>query len=351
MLLSLLAAVQLVSGTSQVIALRPNAPFPPAGAPLTITYSDIAPGRPFSEVIPSWNVRNPANAQLRIELRARINGQPTQWYRLADWSLNPYGKRASMDGQSDPYATVITDTLSLKSPGESVDVRLTLESIGIASGHLELITLAFSDRKPKSNGAVEVTPPVRSSAWGKSIEVPEKAQGDYPRGSVLCSPTSISMLLTHYGEQLDQVELNLDVPLVEASVWDPVYNGAGNWSFNTAFVGSLPGMRSYVARWSDISDLEKWIVAGLPVVCSVSFDMLQGKPLSPTESGHLVVLVGFTESGDPIFNDPAKRGKVRTAYKRSDFERAWLYSNRTVYVVHPIGTKVPSPSNRLWITN
>jgi hypothetical protein len=62
----------------------------------------------------------------------------------------------------------------------------------------------------------------------------------------------------------------------------------------------------------------------------------------------LVVLVGFTAEGDPIFNDPAKRDEVRRTYKRANFEKAWLYSDRAVYLVYPDGTRLPDDPDRLW---
>ena len=155
------------------------------------------------------------------------------------------------------------------------------------------------------------------------------------------------MLLWHYSRVLDRPELDRDVPEVEANVWDTAYKGAGNWPFNVAYSGSFPGMRAYVDRFSGIADLETWIAAGIPIACSVSFDMLKGAPTGG--SGHLVVLVGFTPDGDPVINDPARRGDVRHVYKRTDFDRAWRYSKRTVYVVHPEGVKPPQGGEGRWL--
>jgi hypothetical protein len=146
---------------------------------------------------------------------------------------------------------------------------------------------------------------------------------------------------------LGRPALDKDVPEVETNVWDPIYDGAGNWPFNTAYLGSFPELTSYVSRLTCIKDLEDLIAEGIPVACSVSFDMLRGRPLSPKESGHLVLVVGFTEDGTPVFNDPAFKDGVRKTYPREDFERAWNYSARTVYIVHPIGTSLPR--SKVWL--
>lgn len=53
---------------------------------------------------------------------------------------------------------------------------------------------------------------------------------------------------------------------------------------------------------------------------------LDGSPLIRGTNGHLMVVVGFTASGDVVVNDPAaarKRG-VRRIYDRGQFESAWL---------------------------
>ena len=131
-------------------------------------------------------------------------------------------------------------------------------------------------------------------------------------------------------------------------MWDPIYKGAGNWPFNTAYAGSFEGLSAYVSRFEGFGNLESWIEKGLPVICSVSFDLLRGLPLSPTESGHLVVLVGFTKDGDPVINDPAFKKQVRKIYPRHDFENAWKYSKRTVYLIYPSDCQLPEDPNNLW---
>jgi hypothetical protein len=103
-------------------------------------------------------------------------------------------------------------------------------------------------------------------------------------------------------------------------------------------------MRAYVTRFSDISELEDWIVAGLPVIISAPYNLM-APGRNATGYGHLTVCIGFTETGDVVINDPAtnlsKGQHVRHIYKRADIEHAWAASHRTVYLVYPEGTKLP----------
>jgi len=136
----------------------------------------------------------------------------------------------------------------------------------------------------------------------------------------------------------------LTVPKVAAGVYDEDFAGTGNWPFNTAFAGGFPGMRSYVTRFDDLAEVEDWIAAGIPVILSARWDWLQpGRPLD--SDGHLIVCIGFTETGDVVINDPATRlekgESVRRIYRRADVVRSWTKSHNTVYLVYPENEKLP----------
>lgn len=354
-LLSIFAMV-ISSGliNKRLIAVEPNLDYGAPGVEVVKEFDSIEPGIPFREMIASWNVAHAESAYLKVEVKAHGDAFVSKWYTMGQWTLAPGTEpRGSVKGQADSDGTVDTDTLQLKHDAKSLDVRVTLKSVHDGpAARLKLLTFSFANGQADASANVPggAHSQTLAPAWGKTIDVPERAQNNYPNGGVLCSATSMSMVLWYYANQLGKPEMNKDVPEVEEHVWDPVYKGAGNWPFNTAYAGSFPGIRSYVARFESISDLETWISAGFPVICSVSFDMLRGLPLSSTESGHLVVLVGFTKDGEPIFNDPAFKNQVRKSYKRSDFEKAWRYSNRTVYLVYPEGAKIPRDTEGLWFS-
>jgi hypothetical protein len=126
---------------------------------------------------------------------------------------------------------------------------------------------------------------------------------------------------------------------VAAGVFDPNWPGTGNWPFNTAFAGALPGMRGYVTRLADLAELGAWLRSGVPLAASVSYAVLQGQPHDG--DGHLVVCVGLTAAGDVVVNDPGTRHEIRRTFQQADFLRAWDYSHRTVYVIHPTDWPVP----------
>jgi hypothetical protein len=131
--------------------------------------------------------------------------------------------------------------------------------------------------------------------------------------------------------------------------YDYDYEGTGNWPFNTAYAANLAG-HAFVTRLTSLRPAERFIKAGIPLVASIAFGPgeLDGAPISST-NGHLVVIVGFTKTGDVVVNDPAAatNAGVRRTYDRAQFENAWIpKSGGTVYVIRDDAH--PLPPNPRW---
>ena len=181
-------------------------------------------------------------------------------------------------------------------------------------------------------------------------------RGEYPQygggGQAWCSPTSLSMILAYFGARPTSSEYawvndSYRDPWVDHTareVFDSGYDGAGNWAFNTAYAARrLP--EAMVTRLPNLRHVENFIARGIPVQVSISFGrgQLSGAPISAT-NGHLVVITGFTASGDVRVNDPAApdNGSVRRIYDRGQFERAWLgKSHGLAYLIRGPGTTFP----------
>jgi uncharacterized protein YvpB len=195
-----------------------------------------------------------------------------------------------------------------------------------------------------------IPPPDRAIALaptrGLALPVPTRSQLDYAGGAAWCSPTSLSMVLSYWAARLNRPDLDRDVPEVAAGVDDPGWPGTGNWSFNTAYAGSFPGMRGYVTRLGHVGELESWTTAGVPVVASVAYSLLKGEPNQ--SDGHLVVVVGFDPEGAVILNDPGTRHSVRKTVPRDKFATAWSHSRNTVYIVHPVDHPIPASPDGHW---
>jgi Peptidase_C39 like family len=307
----------------------------------TFTSPIITAPIDWDELVVSWNVL--PGVHLKVEARAIYSSHATRYYTMGMWSEDPAQfPRESVRRQRDEDGLVKMDTLVLSNVTRKVQLRITAGGAG-DQRMLKFLGLSFC------NSAIPATAlaPNRA-AWGKVLEVPERRQGEYEGGGGWCSPTSLSMDLAYWSEQLHRPELNHTVPETANAIADGLRDDTGNWPFNTAYAGSYPGMRAYVTRLGDVAELEDWIAVGIPVIISVSSYLTNDRTNGP-DNGHLIVCVGFTEKGDVVTNNPGvsviRNVRARQVYAREKVVNAWKKSKNTVYLIYPESAKVPA--NRL----
>ncbi len=306
---------------------------------------------PFQTAVASWNVLTPGGSWIETELRVRIGGRFTSWYAMGHWSADlSDGHRHSVKGLGDADGRVDTDTLILHQPADAWQARVYFH--GGPSGvqpTLSLLAVTTDDKLPPA----QVLGP--RSAWGIDIEVPQRSQhiDESPNelgggGEAWCSPTSVSMVMAYWATRTNHPGWNVPVPAVAKGTYDPVYDGCGNWPFNVAFA-SEHGLSGWVERLANLSSLERYIASGIPLIASIRVrpGELDGAPYAKTD-GHLLVVRGFTSSGDVITCDPAGRpGHIRIVYKRAQFEHVWMGGSQgIVYVIAPpalLGTLRSTP--------
>ncbi len=302
---------------------------------------------PANEAVVSWNVLAESGAGASLRAKYWDGRRWSRYYDLGSWSPDGGERRTSVNGQKDEDGDVATDTLVTTRPIQKIVVSVTLTP-GQSGRFPELKFLGVSLTDTK---AIVKPHPSRKEVWGKEITVTGKWQSGWPGADGWCSPTSTAMALGYWASQLKRPELDVAVPDAARACFDKGYNGTGNWPFNTAFAGSFSGIRAYVTRLSDVSELEAWVAAGIPPVVSVSYDLLRGKKRD-NDPGHLMVCIGFTQEGNLILNDPAyspgKGEGSRRIYPRENFIPAWHRSKNTVYLIYPEGTKRPENRDGHW---
>ncbi|NJM08192.1 peptidase C39 family protein, partial [Candidatus Gracilibacteria bacterium] len=134
--------------------------------------------------------------------------------------------------------------------------------------------------------------------------------------------------------------------LVAPAVFDPVYDGTGNWGFNTAYAASL-GLLAYVTRLQRLDQLGRWLATGVPVIVSIAWQEGElANAAIPRSPGHLLVVTGLT--ADTVYTaDPAgaSLAVVERRYHIAQFFDCWQHgSDGTVYLIHPPHWPVPAAS-------
>ena len=315
---------------------------------VTLTSPVFSTVLPWDELVLSWNATTPPGTALKFEARAMYSDRATGFYTLGLWAEDTdVQPRESVLDQKDEDGDVLTDTLALKRTANRVQLRVTfIRSSERIEPRLKFVALSFLNTKTPPRPQTPDT-----NAWGKLLHVPERSQLSYSGGRDWCSPTSVSMVLAYWSAVLKRPELNVEVPEVAGGVFDKNWPGTGNWPFNTAFAGKFNGMRAYVTRLEDVAELESLVVAGIPPILSVSYDLLYDR--TPDKgNGHLVVCVGFTGTGDAVVNDPwanfAKGDKVRQIIPRERLVKAWAHSRRTLYLIRPESWPLPERQDTNW---
>ena len=306
---------------------------------------EIATSFGYTEAIASWNAATPDGSWLETWIRARIAGRWTKWYSLGVWaSGESHVSRHSVRLQGDTDGFVAVDTLVLNGkkapPADAYQTKLQLFTANGAAPTVRYLSVATSTAAP----AAATHPPAAGVANGTLLAVPEHSQMVYPDGgNVWCSPTSVSMVLAYWNGNPGRIESRVRTTVT--GVYDWIYDGHGNWPFNTAFAAT-EGMEATVARFTSMNDVEAWIAAGVPVVFSWAWKNgdVTGAAV-PGSDGHLAVIVGFDAAGNPIVNDPAAATNedVQRTYDRTELETVWLEaSGGTVYLIYPPGHPVPA---------
>ncbi len=259
---------------------------------------------------------------------------------MGQWSADRSGgHRHSIAVPADADGAVDTDTLRLRRPATEWQVQVHLH----AGAHGDMPKLSLvAVTTDAGNAALHAS--TTASALGIDIDVPERTQRVQESPDALagggdswCSPTSVSMVMAYWAARTHHPHWDVAVPAAAAGTYDPVYDGCGNWPFNVAFA-SEHGLAGWVERMDGMADLERAIVAGVPLVASIKVapGELDGSPYPKTD-GHLLVVRGFTPEGDVIVNDPyGLPGHIRIVYKRAQFEHVWMGGSQgIVYVIAP----------------
>ncbi len=300
----------------------------------------VAPGFGFTELIPSWQATTPGDSWVEVKARVQAaDGSTGSWDTVARWTSGTRGiRRTTLGSQDDDLARVATDTVKVADPagatGWQLKVQLVRRQGTKAAPSLDRVGAMASRVAPR--GATSQPGP----GAGTVLDVPTYSQmthrGHYPQwgngGEAWCSPTSLAMVLDFYGVLPEAARsfggghTDAVVDHTAQQVYDHGYRGTGNWAFNTAYAGTLLP-RTRVTRLPDLRAAEEHVAAGTPLIVSVAFGpgQLPGAPISST-AGHLMVVVGFTATGDVVVNDPAASSNagVRRTYPRAQFEQVWL---------------------------
>lgn len=311
-----------------------------------IYISEIISTPEFEYGILSWNALTPPNTRIQLYGRVLVDNVWSSWLSWGTWTTTGDRYSLSTNESCDNIASVSTDTLMVKGDNKvatafQYKVRLISEDIE-NSPIIKLIS--FSIRNPLPNKSIIKV--YDNEVTYEDLDMDNKILSIYnysqmtkdPKiAGVMCSATSSSMVLKYHGVDITPEE-------VAWSVYDSIYEGFGNWPFNTAFISTF-GLTAYIDYFNSVDDLKREILNGNPVIVSVRYKrpdcdkalpIITNAPCNYT-FGHIIVVKGFTkENGKEyvVVNDPAAKDEsgVSLKYDIKEFLDAW--SAKVAYVIH-----------------
>lgn len=328
----------------------------------TLTSRPVGTSVVYDTLIPSWNAATPPGTKVVMQVRVRYGGTWSSWLSLGPFSGT--GKSRSVS-TTHPRWRVDVDTILSRGGERASAYQYRLRLISSRRDRTPRVRRVALVASQSWNHGKRINVGNLTGVYGKSLNVPRRSQYDHRAGAAWCSPTSVSMVAAYWGNRTNKRAWKKSVPATAKGVYDAGARIWGNWPFNTGYAAHL-GLKTSISRFNSLQQVERWIDKGIPVIASVAWDnnyssrRLDNASIPRAIYGHLLVIVGFTRRGDVIVNDPAASpaSAVRRVYRRDQFARAWLDSDRwrggrsdgVVYLVYP--RKWPTPyayaSNGSW---
>ena len=326
---------------------------------------------PFNDLVASWNTETPMGTWIEVFGRLYLpeydgwadrDGNTydgwTDWLSWGQWSTHiarncPYGQDThprkdseENDGWAYAYSFNGGGDSSLNTRGEFTASAFQLKVVFHAEADcqampsLRLLAATWKNTNdPDWQSKCTYPEEPIEAAPSVLLDTPAISQmaRDPDYGRVICSATSITMLMNAQGADL----LPEDVTLLN---YDHGFGGNGNWSFTCAAAGAY-GYESYVS-YSSFEAIRQEITKGYGVGLSVKYSDKEGDTVPFMENvpqrvaGHLITIVGYyfsQELGEYVYcsNDPAGKTDGEVAhreYRESQLDKCWY--RRAAYFLH-----------------
>jgi len=288
----------------------------------------------FNVGLPSWNGHAPANenSSFKVQMRFEMSYGWSSWVTVGFWDKDiwsSYGSTTFTGGK------VYIDEVKLDSYVKKYQFRVDFKRLSESyeSANMKQLSFFVSDSRTTSSVNLTEIENDKPEAFFIPTSFVYQYAVDDVIGPDICSPTSTSMILKSFDYVVDPYQFALRTK-------DPYWGIFGVWPRSVQHASEY-GLRSFVGRyrtWSEASDVLK---KGGRIAMSI------GQPLY---TGHLVMLAGFDDNGNPILHDPAKSNGYSIVYNKRSLSEAWFNKGGVAYTffgideTNAIETVIPNTS-------
>ena len=288
---------------------------------------------PINEIIPSWNITYATGTGFEIYMRVKpADMEWSSWFYLGSHGTCQDPQKTRLTRQRQ-YGEVDTDYLLLSTPADSMQYKCIIKS---DNGFAPTLT-RFSYAVANSLGDKKLWEKYHDSKIDKIPSeiprIPAKFRSQITERldpGMICSPTSLSVVLDYYGIHKTTAETAL-------MCFDKEYKIYGTWPRNTQ-IAYEHGCESWVHRFQTFGEVAEYLKKGIPVIASIKFfKRTPERGLDIRWTGHLMTICGISPEGnlyclDSAYSDP---NKGIATYLKEDIQKVWLDEGGVAYIVMP----------------
>jgi hypothetical protein len=282
---------------------------------------------PFNRGLPSWNgTAVDENCGFLVQMRFGQDDGWSPWLTAGFWKAyiwGSYGQTSYSGGYID------YDYVKLNQYQNRWQFKIFFARYAVTDPSPTLHKLSFYISDTGTTENIDYTALLNDNP--EEIFIPTNFLYQYDIdpdiGGDICSPTSVSMVLSSYGIPVNPLQFAQDN-------YDPYNHMFGIWP-RAVQNASEYGLNGAVTRYRNWSEAREVLAAGGRIVITV------GPPLY---TGHLMMLAGFNSSGNPIVHDPARRDGYAKVYNKNDLAVSWFSKGGISYTFFPadMATAIPA---------
>ena len=281
-----------------------------------ITSNAIKTPFVFDRLVLSVSAKLDKKAAILLQASIKTADGWSSFYKL---SYISQGYKKSFAEQKDKFAKTNIDELLIKKGASAFKYKITI----LGKAKIDLISVSVCKKGAKYDKTLaEETLDLKHFELDLK-PLSQKEFEDKKLRNIICSATSVAMVLDYYGKLTSLKDVCYGVKDEQTGIF-------GNWPLNIAYA-SQQGLKGAVLHCASLAQAEGEILQARPLIVSIAFknSALKNSPQKQTE-GHLVVIAGFDEKGNPIVYDPAAptAKSVRRIYDRKQFAVAWLKNKK-----------------------
>ena len=274
----------------------------------SVTFKAQTSEESFNRGLPSWNGFAEENliASFKVQMRFKTSGGWQRWVTVGFWDKeiwDSYGDTSFSGGKvSVDYVKVYSYIKEFQ-----FKVLFLRKSIDTPAPSIKQLSFVVSDTRTTAN--LNITDIVNDNppAIYYDTEFIHQYSVDDVIGGSICSPSSTAMIIRSYGIEVDPY----DFAVKTRDLYWKLY---GVWPRNVQHA-HMHGLKGHVSRYRTWSEAYEVLKNGGRIAMSL------GKPLY---GGHLIMLAGFDENGDPILHDPGSKSGYKRQYNKTDISKSWF---------------------------